>query len=111
MKYTRIAKKLIKPHEPLIFLMLKHEDEDEKTDLSGGVRFNLNFLGIGIFHFFICHLGSTLLRDDSQAKFDRIKLKEARLRVQSYKNYIHHAFQLFLVLRIRNYLCGKKNMT
>ena len=56
--------------------MLKHEDEDEKTDLSGGVRFNLNFLGIGIFHFFIRHLGSTLLRDDSQAKFDRIKLKE-----------------------------------
>ena len=81
---------------------LEVEEDGDKTNLSGGVRFNLNFLGIGIFHFFIRHLGSTLLRDDSQAKFDRIKLKEARLRVQSYKNYIHHAFQLFLLLGIRN---------
>ena len=103
MKYTRIAKRLIviKPHELLILRMLKHEDEDEKTDLSGGVRFNLNFLGIGIFQFFIRHLGSTLLRGDSQPQFEATKPKEAKLMVHSYKNYIHHAFQLIIVLGIR----------
>ena len=89
------------------------EEEDEKTDLGGGVRFNLNFLGIEIFQFFIRHFGSTLLRDNSRPQFEATKPKEARLMlVHSYKNYIHHAFQLFLLLGIRNsFMWQKYDMT